>query len=101
MSLEILDRALTRPPFAGLSEPAVLEHAPPSFAAAYDFVRGKPESLGPLIGSWLVRAGVIGTGMWLAGYPTKYVAKGALAGSAAIEVAVLLYASSLAKKTAV
>lgn len=59
--------------------------------SALDLICGKPEALPPAIFYTLFRAGLIGVGLYAAGVRENLV-RNALAGAAAIEVSVLIWA---------
>lgn len=62
----------------------------PSEIAARDLISGRPGAA-PRVATWtLVRAGLIGTGLYLAG-ERKNLMKYALAGALSVEVFVLLH----------
>lgn len=63
----------------------------PSAEAAKDFVAGDMRAFVPLVGTTLMRAALIGTGLYVAGQ-REGLAKSAIAGALAIEVFVLGWA---------
>jgi hypothetical protein len=72
--------------------------SPPSTYAAYAAVTGEPGGWARVVGTTALRAGIIGAGLYVAGHRQGLV-RSSLYASAAIEVAVLLYAFSVASKT--
>lgn len=64
----------------------------PSGESASDFIEDKPGSTLRLTMHFLGRAALLGTGLYVAGARNKDLVKYSLAGSAAIEVFVLMYA---------
>ena len=65
----------------------------PSGTAAKALVRGEPGSLVPVVAYTLLRAGLIGAGLYAAGQ-REGLTKSAIAGSVAIELFVLGWAVS-------
>lgn len=65
------------------SSPATL----PSSDAVADLLDGKPGALLGVVGSTLLRAGLIGAGMYVAGFrKRKQLVRGSIAGALAIEL---------------
>ena len=64
----------------------------PSGEAAKALMQGAPGALGPVVGYTLLRAGLIGAGLYVAGQ-RQGVVRGALAGALAIELWVLAWAA--------
>jgi hypothetical protein len=71
--------------------------SPPSTYAAYAAVTGEPGGWQRVIGTTVLRAGIISAGLYAAGQRRR-VFRSALYGSAAIEVFVLGYAFMVAKR---
>lgn len=71
----------------------------PSGEAAQKLLAGDSSALGPVIGFTLLRAGLIGVGLYAAGQ-RKDVVRGAIAGATMIEVFVLAWAALEKKQQA-
>lgn len=71
--------------------------SPPSTYAAYAAVTGEPGGWTRAAGTMLLRSSIIGAGLYLSGQRQR-VLRSALFSSAAVEVAVLLYAWNVARK---
>lgn len=63
----------------------------PSEIAARAFIRGEPGALTAVVFSTLLRASLIGAGLYVAG-DREHTIRNALAGALAVEVGVLLFA---------
>ena len=74
-----------------LSAPPRTCAALPSGQAAYDLVSGDWSAIVPVIGTYAARAALVGVGMAVAG-ERKHLVRNALAGAAAIEGFVLVWA---------
>lgn len=65
----------------------------PSGTAAKALVRGDAGALGPVIGYTLLRAGLIGAGLYAAG-DRQHLVQHAVAASVAVEIFVLIWAAN-------
>lgn len=63
----------------------------PSETAARALIRGEPGALGSVLYWTLLRAGIIGAGLYAVG-DREHTVRNALAGALAVEVGVLLFA---------